>query len=220
MLGRARLRRAEVRAGWWRAGGRSGTGCGRGEKDWADLGYGDRRGGGESWARWWRTGDGRSYGPAMANIQSRAAARKRVRESQARAQEERARRERENLEDMATFLVSRNRIATVDDWQAERVAQAAAEAARRRDEHRRAAAAALARIRARGETISAIAQVAETTEGEVRSYLKLASANGGEASAAVTEGSGAAGTGSEPLGAAAGASADTVTYTGDVGGGQ
>ncbi len=48
------------------------------------------------------------------NIQSRAAARKRVRESQARAQEERARHERETLEDTATFLVSRNRIAAVD----------------------------------------------------------------------------------------------------------
>jgi hypothetical protein len=156
----------------------------------------------------------------MANIQSRAAARKRVRESQARAQEERARRERENLEDMATFLVSRNRIATVDDWQADRVAQAAAEAARRRDEHRRAAAAALARIRARGETISAIAQVAETTESEVRSYLKLASANGAQASAAATDGGGTACEALEPLSAGTGANADAMPYTGDADGGQ
>lgn len=156
----------------------------------------------------------------MANVQSKAAARKRVRESQARAQEQRARRERENLEDMATFLVSRNRIAAVDDWQAERVAQVAAEATRRRDEHRRAAAAALARIRARDETISAIAQVAETTESEVRSYLKLASANGAQTSAAATDGAGAAGTPSEPPGATASADADAVTYPGDVGGRQ
>jgi len=154
------------------------------------------------------------------NIQSRTAARKRVRESQARAQEDRARRERENLEDMATFLVRRNRTAAVDDWQAERVAQVAAEAARRRDEHRRAAAAALARIRARGETISAIAQVAETTESEVRSYLKLASANRAQASAAVTDSAGAAGAASEPPGAAAGTDADAVPHTGDADRGQ
>lgn len=156
----------------------------------------------------------------MVNIQSRAAARKRVRESQARVQEERARRERENLEDMATFLVSRNRIEAVDDWEAGRVAQVVAEAARRRDEHRRAAATALARIRARGETISAIAEVAETTESELRSYLKLASANGAQASAAATDGAGAAGAASEPLSAAVGADVAGVTDAGDVGGGQ
>lgn len=156
----------------------------------------------------------------MANIQSRAAARKRVRESQATVQEERARRERDNLEDMATFLVSRNRIAAVDDWQAGRVAQVAAEAARRRDEHRKAAGAALARIRARGETISAIAQLAEATGSEVRSYLKLASANGAQPSAAATDGAGVAGAASEPVGAAGGAEVDAVTHTGDVVGGQ
>jgi len=201
-------------------GAGEGTRCGWGEKGWADLDYGDGSGGGESWGRWWRTGEGRSYRPAIVNIQSRTAARKRVRESQARAQEERARRERENLEDTATFLVSRNRIAAVDDWEAERVAQVAAEAARRRDEHRRAAAAALARIRARGETVRAFAQVAEATGSEVRSYLKLASANGAQASAAVTDGAGAAGAASEPLGAAAGADAAGVTDADDVGGGQ
>lgn len=158
--------------------------------------------------------------PAMANIQSRAAARKWVRETQARAQEQRARRERENLEDMATFLVSRNRIAAVDDWQAERFAQVAAEAARRRDEHRKAAAAALARIRTRGQTISAIAQVAETTQSEVRSYLKLASANGPQASAAATDGAGDADAASKPPGEAAGTDADAVPQTGDADRGQ
>jgi hypothetical protein len=106
-----------------------------------------------------------------------AAARRRVREAQAKAQQQRARRERENVEDMATFLVARTRLAGVDAWEAERVSQVGAEAARRRDEHRLAAASALAHMRARGETVSALAELADTTETEVRAYLKLARAN-------------------------------------------
>lgn len=51
-----------------------------------------------------------------------------------------------------------------------------AEASRRRDEHRAAAAAAIARIRARGESIAAIARLAETTVSDVRAYLKFAAA--------------------------------------------
>ena len=43
---------------------------------------------------------------------------------------------------MATFLVSRTRLAGVDAWEAERVAQVSVEAARRRDEHRGADAPA------------------------------------------------------------------------------
>ena len=45
-----------------------------------------------------------------------------------------------------------------------------------RDEHRGAAGAALVRMRDRGETISVIAALAETTESEVRGLPKLASA--------------------------------------------
>ena len=48
-----------------------------------------------------------------------------------------------------------------------------------RHEHRGAAGAALVRMRDRGETISVIAALAETTESEVRGLLKLASASGG-----------------------------------------
>jgi hypothetical protein len=66
----------------------------------------------------------------MVNIQSMAEARRRVRDAQAGAQEERAQRERDNVEDMATFLVSRTRLAGVDAWEAEQVAQVSVEAAR------------------------------------------------------------------------------------------
>src|SRR4029079_10968376 len=72
----------------------------------------------------------------MGNVQSMAAARKAVREAHARTQEERARRDRENIEDLAAFLVARDRLAAVDEWEADKVAGIAAVAAGRRDEHR------------------------------------------------------------------------------------
>jgi hypothetical protein len=131
------------------------------------------------------------------NIQSMAEARKAVRGVRTKAQAERARRERDTVEDTATFVVARARVAGVDEWEAERVAQVAAEAARRRDEHRLAGAAAVARIRGRGESVSEIAALARTTETEVRAYLKLAGAAG---TAVRTPGSAA-----QALGGAAGA---------------
>lgn len=125
----------------------------------------------------------------MPTTQSMAKARKAVRDAQARAQQERARRDQENVEDAAAFLVSRSKLVAVDEWEAERIAQIGAEAGRRREEHRSAAAEALARIRRRGETISAIAALAQTTNGEVRALLKLATApnDGSETGNAATD---------------------------------
>ena len=57
-------------------------------------------------------------------------------EAQAEANEQRAQRDRDNVDDMATFLVARTRLAGVDEWQAERVSQIGLEADRRREEHR------------------------------------------------------------------------------------
>ena len=114
----------------------------------------------------------------MGNIQSKSQARKRVREAQARANEERAQRDRANVDDTATFLVARTRLAGVDAWEAERVAQIGLDADRRRDDHRSDGAAAIARIKARGESIAAIAGLAEITESEVRSFLTAARAAG------------------------------------------
>jgi len=65
--------------------------------------------------------------------------------------------------------------------EAERIAQIHAEAGRRRDEQRQAAAAAVGRMHERGEKIDDIAVLAETTESEVRSYLKLARARRADA---------------------------------------
>ena len=69
-----------------------------------------------------------------------------VRDAQAKANEQRAQRDRDNVDDMAVFLVGRTRLAGVDEWQAERVAQIGLEADRRRDELRTECAAALQRI--------------------------------------------------------------------------
>ncbi|MBI2697042.1 hypothetical protein [Mycobacterium nebraskense] len=86
----------------------------------------------------------------MADYNSKMTARKKLHEAQQKVRDEREQRERANIEDMATFLVSRTRLTGVDQWEADRVAQVSAEASRRRDEHRAAAAVAIARIRARG----------------------------------------------------------------------
>ena len=72
----------------------------------------------------------------MVNIQSKSQARGVVREAQAEANEQRAQRDRDNVDDMAAFLVARTRLAGVDECQAERVSQIGLEADRRRDEHR------------------------------------------------------------------------------------
>src|SRR6185312_9196667 len=91
----------------------------------------------------------------MVNIQSKSRARRVVREAQAEANEQRAQRDRDNVDDMAAFLVARTRLAGVDECQAERVSQIGLEADRRRDEHRSECAAAVQRLtgeRRRGAT--------------------------------------------------------------------
>jgi hypothetical protein len=97
--------------------------------------------------------------------------------------------------------VSRGRVAAVDGWQAQRVGPVAAEASRRREEHRLAAAAAAAPTHGRGESLGAIAALAQTTENDVRAHLKLAgaqgAAGGAEPPAAGAVGGGAGG-GSAP----------------------
>ena len=72
----------------------------------------------------------------MVNIQSKSQARRVVREAQAEANEQRAQRDRDNVDYMAAFLVARARLAGVDECQAERVSQIGLEADRRRDENR------------------------------------------------------------------------------------
>ena len=117
-----------------------------------------------------------SYGSAMANINSKADARKNVRKAQARAREARLERERQNVDDAASFLVELGRLAAVDEWEQGRIVEIRAEGERRRHEHRQAGAAAVSRMLDRGETLTAIAELAGVKVSDVRAVLKSAGA--------------------------------------------
>ena len=112
----------------------------------------------------------------MANINSKNAARKKVREAQARANEARQERERLNVDDAAAFLVKLGRLAGVDEWEQGRVAEIHAEGERRRHEHRQEGAAAVSRMLDRGETLAGIAELVGVKVSEVRAVLKSAGA--------------------------------------------
>ena len=124
----------------------------------------------------------------MANINSKNAARKKVREAQARANEARQERERLNVDDAASFLVELGRLVAVDEWEQGRVAEIHAEGERRRHEHRQEGAAAVARMVERGETVAAIAELAGVKVSEVRAVLKTSVAQPGAASDALGAG--------------------------------
>lgn len=66
-------------------------------------------------------------GSAMVNINSKSAARKRVREAQIKANEARLERERQNVDDAASFLVELGRLAAVDEWEQNRILEIRAE---------------------------------------------------------------------------------------------
>jgi hypothetical protein len=112
----------------------------------------------------------------MANINSKTKARKRVREAQAKANEVRLERERQNVDDAASFLVELGRLAAVAEWEQGHMVEIRAEGERRRHEHRRAGAAAVSRMLDRGETLTAIAELAGVKVGVVRAVLKSAGA--------------------------------------------
>ena len=112
----------------------------------------------------------------MANVNSKAEARKKVREAQAKANEARLQRERLNGDDAASFLVELGRLAAVDEWEQDRVVEIRAEGERRRHERRRVGAAAVTRMVDRGESLAAIAELAGVKVSEVRAVLKSAGA--------------------------------------------
>jgi hypothetical protein len=112
----------------------------------------------------------------MANINSKTEARKKVREAKAKANEARLERERHNVDDAASFLVELGRLAAVDEWEQGRVVEIRAEGERRRHEHRQQGAAAVSRMLDRGETLTAIAELAGVKVSEVRAVLKSAGA--------------------------------------------
>lgn len=141
-----------------------------------------------------------SYGAAMVNINSKSAARKRVREAQLRANEARMDRERQNVDDAASFLVELGRLAAVEDWEESRILEIQAEAERRRHEHRQIGAAAVARMQSRGETLAGIAELAGVKVSEVRAVVKATATRTGAAQDALGGSNGAPGTVGERAG--------------------
>ena len=128
----------------------------------------------------------------MVNINSKSAARKKVREAQMKANEARQERERHNVDDAASFVVELGRLAAVDEWEQGRIVEIRAEGERRRHEHRQAAAAAAARMQGRGESLAAIAELAGVKVGDVRTVLKATGAQPAARSEALGAASGAA----------------------------
>lgn len=104
----------------------------------------------------------------MVNLNSKTQARTRVREDQIKAKEARIDRERHDVDDATSFLVEQGHLASIAEWEHNRVQEVRVEAERRRHEHRQAGAAAVARTQARGESLAAIAELAGVKVGEVR----------------------------------------------------
>ena len=66
------------------------------------------------------------------------------------------------------------RLDGVDEWEAQRLAKVREDAQARRERHRVAAGRALQQMRLRGESISAIAQLAGISVAAVRGFLQAA----------------------------------------------
>jgi hypothetical protein len=109
---------------------------------------------------------------------SKVEARKRAHEATRRANEARAARDKANIDDAADFLVAVGKIAEVESWKKERLAQLRAqvdaEAAKRVAVHRAKAGAAVARMQGRGETLTTIAARTDVGIGVVRTMARHA----------------------------------------------
>lgn len=158
-----------------------------------------------------RKSSGFTLGP-MAKIESKHDVRRKVREAQAQVNRDRLQRESDNREDMVAFLVAEQKLAAVDNWEAERHEQVRAEANQRRLEQRMDGARALGRVRDRGESIVSIAQLGQCSEKSVRTYLRLLRAKAAAAARNGKSGSGALGSAAEPGG---GNPSDAPTDGGD-----
>jgi hypothetical protein len=129
------------------------------------------------WLRLWTAAPATFYGAEMTG-KTKLEARRRAREAQARANEDRATRERENVEDAATYVVAVDKLREIDAWETARLAavceQVRHEANKRRTEHRTAAHTALTRMQHRGGTLTLIAELTGAGFAEIRAVLRYA----------------------------------------------
>lgn len=109
---------------------------------------------------------------------SKLEARRRAVEANRRANEARAARDKANIKDATTFMYEVGKIAEVETWKKERLAQLRAqvdaEAAKKVATHRAKAGAAVARMQDRGETLTTIAENTDVGIGIVRTMLRHA----------------------------------------------
>ena len=112
---------------------------------------------------------------------SKLEARRRAVEANRRANEARAARDKANIKDATEFMYEVGKIAEVEQWKKERLAQLRAqvdaEAAKKVAGHRAKAGAAVARMQDRGETLTTIAENTEVGIGIVRTMLRHAPKN-------------------------------------------
>ena len=109
---------------------------------------------------------------------SKLEARRRAVDATRRANEARAERDKANIADATDFLFEVGKIAEVEVWKKERLAQLReqvdAEAAKRVATHRARAGAAVARMQDRGETLTTVAARTDVGIGIVRTMLRHA----------------------------------------------
>ena len=107
----------------------------------------------------------------MAYTESTRRKRAKAREAAQEIRRHRLEDERANLRALNVFLDAKYRLARVDIWLDDRIAELHAQADRRRTIHRQEAANALAQMVARGMTVEEIARIAGMTAETVNGYL-------------------------------------------------
>ncbi len=148
----------------------------------------------------------------MATSTTTKAARQAARKATLAAQEAVLRRTQQNTESLTVFFSARGQAEGIADRLAETIAAAKAAAARQDAQLQRRAGGALAEMRDRGETVTAIAELAGISPKQVRDLIRLSESGGGDDAAVV------AGAGSPaPAGAEAGPAEDRAGGTSQAG---
>lgn len=107
----------------------------------------------------------------MAYTESTRRKRAKAREAAQEIRRQRLEDERANLRALNVFLDAKYRLARVDLWLDDRIAELHAQADRRRTIHRQEAANALAQMVARGMTVEEIARMAGMTAETIDGFL-------------------------------------------------
>lgn len=107
----------------------------------------------------------------MAYTESTRQKRAEAREARQATRRERLENERANLRALNVFLDAKYRLAKIDLWLDDRIAEVHAQADTRRTIHQQEATNALTGMIARGMTVDEIARMAGMTAGAVNGYL-------------------------------------------------